>query len=451
MPRDARIAVRGEIRNSALRPPPPRRTRLADHLVERETATDSRCTFMAPLSGLDRGSAVGAVLVRGPAGRIWPSTRRPATNDDAIRRRTAPDLVPQRGSRRIVHSLCLARSASTTLAGARDREPFVAPVADSSDCQLLLEACASSPRSRAHSLPTSIDPGERHHDGSVPSASIAVRRQHPRPGFATVSVARAQPTGQLAPRRSGPRSRAGRWPAPRSRPPAIPAGSRSRRGSAAWRRSPRRARGRTPGAVIRARASASARREAWPAPGHAAVRGEPGKRCQSASVMNGTIGCSSRSAWSNTCTSTARAHLAIVAPGRSRALTASTYQSASSLHTNRARRLGVLVEPQPGGALRSPATPSGVSEGARGGPSAASHSSIATSRHAEDPGVRPGEPFAHPRVEGRRAGRRPRWTSRNRPMFHSLVAKLRPGANDFSRSSGSRITSAPSPMPGISV
>ena len=32
-------------------------------------------------------------------------------------------------------------------------------------------------------------------------------------------------------------------------------------------------------------------------------------------------------------------------------------------------------------------------------------------------------------------------------MFQSLVAKLRPGANDFSRSVGSSITSTPSPIP----
>ena len=33
-------------------------------------------------------------------------------------------------------------------------------------------------------------------------------------------------------------------------------------------------------------------------------------------------------------------------------------------------------------------------------------------------------------------------------MFQSFVAKLRPGANDFSRSFGSSMTSAPIPMPG---
>ena len=36
-------------------------------------------------------------------------------------------------------------------------------------------------------------------------------------------------------------------------------------------------------------------------------------------------------------------------------------------------------------------------------------------------------------------------------MFHSFVAKLRPVANDFSMSAGSRMTSAPSPRPAISV
>ena len=36
-------------------------------------------------------------------------------------------------------------------------------------------------------------------------------------------------------------------------------------------------------------------------------------------------------------------------------------------------------------------------------------------------------------------------------MFHSLFAKLRPGANVLSRSFGSRITSAPSELPAISV
>ena len=35
----------------------------------------------------------------------------------------------------------------------------------------------------------------------------------------------------------------------------------------------------------------------------------------------------------------------------------------------------------------------------------------------------------------------------NRPAFHSLLAKLRAGANDDSRSSGSRITSVPTDMP----
>ena len=36
-------------------------------------------------------------------------------------------------------------------------------------------------------------------------------------------------------------------------------------------------------------------------------------------------------------------------------------------------------------------------------------------------------------------------------MFHSLFAKLRPGANAVSRSFGSRITSAPSELPATSV
>ena len=36
-------------------------------------------------------------------------------------------------------------------------------------------------------------------------------------------------------------------------------------------------------------------------------------------------------------------------------------------------------------------------------------------------------------------------------MFQSFVAKLRPGANDFSRSSGSSSTSTPMPMPAIIV
>jgi hypothetical protein len=36
-------------------------------------------------------------------------------------------------------------------------------------------------------------------------------------------------------------------------------------------------------------------------------------------------------------------------------------------------------------------------------------------------------------------------------MFHSLFAKLRPGAKVLSRSWGSRITSAPSELPAIKV
>src|SRR5204863_9135784 len=41
--------------------------------------------------------------------------------------------------------------------------------------------------------------------------------------------------------------------------------------------------------------------------------------------------------------------------------------------------------------------------------------------------------------------------STNCPMFQSLFAKLRPGANVVSRSFGSRMTSAPSELPAISV
>ena len=45
----------------------------------------------------------------------------------------------------------------------------------------------------------------------------------------------------------------------------------------------------------------------------------------------------------------------------------------------------------------------------------------------------------------------PTFMSANRAMFQSLLAKLRPGANVVSRSSGSRITSAPSEPLAISV
>jgi hypothetical protein len=37
-----------------------------------------------------------------------------------------------------------------------------------------------------------------------------------------------------------------------------------------------------------------------------------------------------------------------------------------------------------------------------------------------------------------------------RPAFHSLLAKLRPGAKDDSRSLGSRMRSVPTDMPEIS-
>ena len=103
----------------------------------------------------------------------------------------------------------------------------------------------------------------------------------------------------------------------------------------------------------------------------------PGSRCQSASVTNGTIGCSRRSAWSNACTSTARA-TSRSSPGVGEPrLDRLEIPVGELVPHEAARRLGVLVEPQPGVALVR-RVQRAVASGAAG-PSAASHSAIAAS------------------------------------------------------------------------
>lgn len=188
-----------------------------------------------------------------------------------------------------------------------------------------------------------------------------------------------------------------------------------------------------------------------PARGHDACAtnapaGRPGNFCQSASVMNGTIGCSRRSAWSNTCSSTLRATSPSAPSLCRRGLTASTYQSASSFHANR-RAVSAYAS------SRSPRKRSAAGHlppAGRGAPNAASHSAIAASSRPRIHASADVNDFAS--ICSNFGGTRsPMFCSRNRPMFHNFVTKFRPGANDCSRSFGSSTTSEPMPRPEITV
>ena len=162
--------------------------------------------------------------------------------------------------------------------------------------------------------------------------------------------------------------------------------------------------------------------------------------------MNGTIGCRSLRAESNECASTARATSPSSPPAASRLLVDSRYQSASSFHTNLRAASVYSLSLKPARSADTFHTPfSG-----RAGPSAASHSAIAVFRA-----------LSIHRSARRSLATSIRWSvgtsseptlvSRNRPMFQSFVTKFLPGANDFSRSSGSSMTSAPMPSPAITV
>ena len=181
----------------------------------------------------------------------------------------------------------------------------------------------------------------------------------------------------------------------------------------------------------------------------------PGSFCHSASVMNGTTGCRRRSAPSKTWSSTARATSRSLgsASAPSRPFTDSRYQSASSFHTNRRADSAYSLRRSP--AYRSSARqcrPSASSAAFVGcnGPSAPSHSAIAPSKRSSTHKSGSAKRRRSMSTSGR-TGASPRFDNRKRPMFHSLVAKFRPAENDFSRSAGSRITSAPIPSPAISV
>ncbi len=102
----------------------------------------------------------------------------------------------------------------------------------------------------------------------------------------------------------------------------------------------------------------------------------PGSFCQSVSVMNGTMGCSRRSAWSKTCTSTARATSPSASLLCRRVLIASTYQSASSFHANRRAASAYSSRRSP----RFRSSTGHVPFAGRAWPSAASQSAMAASR-----------------------------------------------------------------------
>ena len=134
---------------------------------------------------------------------------------------------------------------------------------------------------------------------------------------------------------------------------------------------PRSRRRRRPRAAVGAGHAATARWRSTPA-----WRGS-GTRCQSASVMNGMIGCSRRSA----CVEGVREHRAGAPRDRRpsaarRGFTDSRYQSASSFQTKRRAASAYSSS-------RSPALPLGRAStrrvGGRAGPSAASQSAIAAS------------------------------------------------------------------------
>ncbi len=236
----------------------------------------------------------------------------------------------------------------------------------------------------------------------------------------------------------------------------VPGAIASRLGSAGWRtpplartrtRSPRcrrRAAQRRPAAATAGLARPATRRgrarhpDPWT---EAVARAPPSRMARPGGAAEGAM--------SKTYTSTR-------APSRScrsqslarRPLQCSMYQSAKSPHTNaRAASTNSLS--------RMPASrwapPRAVGLG-RGGPRAASLAAIAASRRARIQwSARVSGPSSCARSSARGHRLVSGFVSRNRPMFHNLVTKLRPGANERSRLSGSRSRSVPRPIPAISV
>src|SRR6185437_9650117 len=345
--------------------------------------------------------------------------------------------LPSSCSRRADHSTYFRRSASTTSGFARCvKFAFWSLAVSAASC---FSSCARSLLSRAHSRCRSTAPASEMItcDPSFSSACAFV----PAGGAsATLKCARARLPMSAASRCSTARAAA---VAPTRTPvTTVPGGtlysartcrtaitlSRTSSNSRAGVASPPRASGHD----ARARNAPAAR---------------PGNCCQSVSVMNGTTGCNSRSAWSNAYARTARATSRSAASPPMRGFVVSRYQSASSFQTNRRALSTYSLRRSP--ATRSASVHRELAPG-RAGPSAASHSAMATS--------------SRPRIQWSarlsRSGAMassgdtpssPTFVTRNRPMFCSLVTKLRPDAKDCSRFSGSSMTSAPMPSPPMTV
>ena len=140
--------------------------------------------------------------------------------------------------------------------------------------------------------------------------------------------------------------------------------------------------------------------------------------------MKGTMGWSRRSERSRQ-----YARTPLAAGSSSLGFTASTYQSASSFHTNSKQRLAASSSRN----CSSDAVASRITACAR---DRIQRSASVSERRSIAP------------MAGTLVGS---WPRTNCAMFHSLFAKLRPGAKVVSKSLGSSMTSAPSELPAISV